>query len=610
MRIIFALLIAQRLVWPQVKNAGVEESGPALVQQRGHVFKVVAGVFSRDARYVATGSIDGEIVIWEAATGLERTRITGPKGLRALSFSPDGRSIVAAGQETRLWNIENGSVQRSVAIVRAGRANSVGFSPNGLFVVIGGRDLQVWSIAARQAVEWHTIGKTVEAVAFSPDGKYLAVAGDGVRLFEFSTGREVRHLSSDGPIKAVAFSPDGRNIVAGGDEITMWDLEGRLVGRVENGSVISVAFSPDGRIALAGGSRVVLFDTRTFRIIRYFPEPESSFSALSPDGRSVLVTRFEGARLYDTVTGRELFDLSGKGGIVWDAAFSPDGRYILTAGDSARLWDLLTGQEIQRFPDSGWVNSVAFSSDGKYFATGGEKAIRWNISDGTQKHYGGQSRDIRAVAFSPDGKFILTGSGDSVTHRDGSDEADHAARLWDAESEREIVPFEGHTGSVSAVVFSPDGSMVLTGSEDRTARVWDVKTGREIQRLSDHLGWVRSVAFSPIAPVAATGADDARVWDLRTGKILRRMRHSAAVFSVRFSRDGHRLLTAGADNSAHEWDVDSGKEIRQFTAHSHYVISAVYADDGRMILTASADGTAMLWRESTGERIGTLRGAG
>ena len=70
------------------------------------------------------------------------------------------------------------------------------------------------------------------------------------------------------------------------------------------------------------------------------------------------------------------------------------------------------------------------------------------------------------MAFSPDGTRIVTGSDDRT------------AKVWDARTGTPLLELKGHTSLVTSVAFSPDGSRIVTGSEDRTARVWDARTGR------------------------------------------------------------------------------------------------------------------------------------
>ncbi|KAK4140202.1 putative HET containing-domain vegetative incompatibility protein [Dichotomopilus funicola] len=80
--------------------------------------------------------------------------------------------------------------------------------------------------------------------------------------------------------------------------------------------------------------------------------------------------------------------------------------------------------------------------------------------------------------------------------------------------------FEGHSGWVQSVAFSPDGSRIASGSNDQTIRIWDAKSGKEVRKLEGHSDRVRSVAFSPDGSRIASGSDDQtiRIWDAKSGK--------------------------------------------------------------------------------------------
>ena len=97
----------------------------------------------------------------------------------------------------------------------------------------------------------------------------------------------------------------------------------------------------------------------------------------------------------------------------------------------------------------------------------------------------GHSSQVLAAGFSPDGKRIVTGSWDNT------------ARIWDADTGKEIRQLIGHTNLLLAAVFSPDGKRIVTGSQDRTARIWDADTGKELRQLTGHAGRVKAVGFSP-----------------------------------------------------------------------------------------------------------------
>src|ERR1035441_883357 len=152
----------------------------------------------------------------------------------------------------------------------------------------------------------------------------------------------------------------------------------------------------------------------------------------------------------------------------------------------------------------------------------------------------------------------------------------------------------GHADHIDAVAFSPDGKFLVTGSRDRTARVWDVASGREIRRFEDS-DWVKFVAFLPDGRAVLTGSRHAvRLWDVATGREVRRFELKAPN-CVALAPDGRFILTGGSDNTARLWDLTTGQEVERFEGHSDEVIAVAFAPDGRSALTGSKDATLRLW---------------
>jgi WD40 repeat protein len=149
--------------------------------------------------------------------------------------------------------------------------------------------------------------------------------------------------------------------------------------------------------------------------------------------------------------------------------------------------------------------------------------------------FGGHEGDVRSAAFSPDGSRIVTASDDKT------------ARIWDAATAKEIAVLRGHEGSVNSAAFSPDGSRIVTASNDKTARIWDAAAAKEIAVLHGHEGSVNSAAFSRDGSRIVTASNDktARIWDSATGKQIAVLRgHDFGVRSAAFSPDGSRIVTA------------------------------------------------------------------
>ena len=211
----------------------------------------------------------------------------------------------------------------------------------------------------------------------------------------------------------------------------------------------------------------------------------------------------------------------------------------------------------------------------------------------------GHTDRVRSVRFSPDGRNVVTAS------------YDHTARIWDAETGREIMRLIGHTDGVLSAAYSPDGSYIVTASVDKSARIWDAASGRELLRLTGHADRVNSAAFSPDGRRIATASYDhtARTWDAASGKQLMLFAgHTDAVTSAEFSPDGARLVTASRDKTARVWNASTGGELVRFNGHATTVNTAAFSPDGSRVVSVGDDENARIWRAPTGEQTLVLSG--
>ncbi|KZP07137.1 hypothetical protein FIBSPDRAFT_914554 [Athelia psychrophila] len=212
----------------------------------------------------------------------------------------------------------------------------------------------------------------------------------------------------------------------------------------------------------------------------------------------------------------------------------------------------------------------------------------------------GHTGRVLSLAFSPDDERVASSS------------SDNTICVWDARTGILIAgPFLGHSKCVNSVAFSPDGERIASGSEDNTIRIWDARTGKlVVGPIETSNSDVNSVAFSPDGERVASGSWDRIIciWDARTGKLVTGplKGHLNSVRSVLFSPEGERIVSGSADGTIRFWDARTGEcqcVARPFEGYSEPVNSVAFSPDGAHIASGSGDAMLSIWDARTGKLV-------
>jgi WD40 repeat protein/serine/threonine protein kinase len=462
-------------------------------------------------------------------------------------------------------------------------AYSVAYSPDGKMLAVAGFGqffVEIWDVPGRKRIEPPLQSEEGYLVTFSPRGDLLAADGvKEIRVWRTDNWSLAKQLPLAGRVQFLKFSRDGKQLagLSWPDEATVWEVDQWTIVRQMRGvrpdgyHMGALDFSPDGKALVIGdySRRLQVVDLASgntdVNIPKAHPEGITSV-AWSPNGSLIASgSGYSGGpiRLWNATSGESLGELEGHTSAIYELVFSTNGLRLYSAsGDQTiRIWDVQ------------------------------EKECLATLR--------GSSDEICGLALSPDGTTLASGCKDGVV------------AFWSAlprpeEQRPRLIPL----GRLGWGAFAPDGQ-VLAVPREGTVTLLDLVTFREIEQLPKLGSDVFSVIYSPdgtlLVSMERTGKT--RVWSCAERRLLRELGDpNAPIYPRGFRADGRRLFSTGAKGKVICWDTLTWQAVRDFVTESHVGGSGI-SPDGRLLLVGTATGAVHWLNAETGEVLATRNNA-
>ncbi|GBC02923.1 hypothetical protein RclHR1_00490009 [Rhizophagus clarus] len=289
--------------------------------------------------------------------------------------------------------------------------------------------------------------------------------------------------------------------------------------------------------------------------------------------------------LWNCDTGEQLSELLGHTDSVTSTLFSKDGQYVASGGmdGKVKVWKVENRELILSLEGPDEIVWLDWHPKGNILLAGANDSTIWM--------WQGHSSSVTAGQFTPDGKKIVSGSEDT------------SLIVWDPKTANSIFKISGedarfHKEGITCLAVNQESTLVLSGSTDASAKLLNLTNGSILGSFEDHTESIETIGFSNVLPLAATGSVDAKlnIWDVTTMRLRQTCNHDDAIVKLQWHNDSPLLTTCSADRTVRVWDGRTGNCEKIFHGHQNTILGFTISKDGKKIVTAGDDHVCLVYK--------------
>lgn len=545
---------------------------------KGHTDGVYSIVMNRKGTFIATGSEDKTIKIWDPRNGVCLETLEGHQyGIRHIELNQDETLLLSLDYEGNIfiWDLEN---MNSILTIEGDSSDATCKyakfynGSNSTIAMFQNNSLCLWDITSRQLIKETKFNTSILDDCIWIGDKYLVTKSfyNGITIHNVKTGKPIKYYNN----RSATISIDEKYIaiLSESDKLEIYDIDSHnLINRIDVSQDCNMlSFSPNGKYLAAASGTIHVGE-------EYYPNIE----------------------VFDIYNGECLKTFYGHDSSLEHITWSHDSNYILTASSdhNAGIWEIHPSPQNTRYLNHSVYEKVKHA---KYSPSGSKiiystdntikvintttDSILLEINDCIDRPV----EYIKDILLGPDEMNIISIAGIEYL---GLLKEDSSARsyikIWDSTNGKLIrTHYFDSDSEINNIYFSNDGTIYAASTRAR----WIIESTNTLSTAN-----VRSFYFNK------EGNCVIYIWDYATGKLITELSgHTQTVNSIVFTNDNKKLISCSADKTIRIWDIHSGKQLMAFSEHTGDVRSIVLTPDNSRIISCSHDKTIRIWNIEKG----------